>query len=47
MMNDGYQRVIECYVKIVTTGKMELEEVPERYRDKVEEMLNGESNHDK
>ena len=39
--------VIECYVKIVISGKMELKEVPDRYRKVVEEIINAKSNNDK
>lgn len=39
--------VIKCYVRHVNSGRMTLEEVPERYREKVKEILYGESNNDK
>ena len=39
--------VIECYVRIVRSGRMELKDVPERYRKAVEEIISADSNNDK
>ena len=31
--------VIECYVRIVISGRMKLEDVPERYRQQVAKII--------
>lgn len=37
---DGIVIVIQTYINLLKAGKMKLEDIPEKYRDKVQNKLN-------
>lgn len=38
---DGIVIVIQTYIKLVKSGKIKIEDIPDRYKEKVKEELEG------
>lgn len=38
---DGIVIVIQTYIKLVKSGRIKIDDIPDRYRDKVKEQMEG------